>query len=657
MKVSRNWLQTYFEKPIPLADQLAELFTFHSFEVEGIEEHKGQNSKTADTVLDVKVLPDRAHYCLSHTGVSLEVAVLTGQPLKSGRLPPGPEASLTTKPTVEIEASKFCRRYMARYVELHASGSKLLASDPHACAMLEAIGERSINSVVDATNIVMFDTGQPLHAFDADQVKGTIVVRAARPGEKILLLDSSAGAGREVELLETDHVIADDLGPLAIAGVKGGKRAGITEATRRLIIESANFDPTAVRRTSTRLDLRSESSKRYENEITPELASSAMDNVCSMIAHNIPAAKFGPIVDEYPTTPRRTIIDFDPAYLEARLGVKVPLSEAKGILERMNISVVEKGKLWHLTIPFNRLDLTIKEDIVEEVGRIYGYDKIDGILPPRTDKPVAIEPMHYLCEKIRDILADHGFSEVNLYTLVAKGEIETAHPLAKDKAFARENLTDGMMACVEKNALNADLLGLDAIRIFEIGHTFSSKGEKTMLSLGFAQVKKVKGLKTIEIFDAFIKSLGTQLGVAIPESKIIQKANHIVCEIDLDHILASYKLPANASYKDFAGKPSSNRYTRFSLYPFIVRDIAVFVPESVQASDVWSAIEKGIADAKTAELLVRHSLFDTFKKGGKVSYAFRMVFQSMDRTLTDEEAGKIMEKAYTEVKEKGWEVR
>ncbi|MGC9605806.1 MAG: phenylalanine--tRNA ligase subunit beta [Minisyncoccia bacterium] len=643
MKISRNWLQSYFDKPIPPAGELAELLTLHSFEVEGLEKAGD------DDVLDVKILPDRAHYCLSHEGVAREISVLTKQPFEAGRNPPSPQASIDTKPTIKIEDPKFCRRYMGRYVELRPVEKFYVRSS----RLLEAIGQRAISPIVDATNLVMYDIGQPLHAFDADKVKGAIQIRAAKEGEKIVLLD-----GRELTLTSADHVIADDLGPLVVAGAKGGKRAEVSDKTTHLIIESANFEPTAVRRTSARHDIRSESSKRYENELTPELTAEGMDNVSALIKELSPEARFGPIVDVYPNEAKQTTIELDPALIEERLGVKVPLDEAKGILERMNIIISEKGKKWQLTIPFNRLDLAIPEDIVEEIGRIYGYEHVKGILPPKADKPVAVLPMFYLCEKIKNVLVAEGFSEVSLYTLVSKGEIETAHPLAKDKAFARANLTDGMTACVEKNALNADLLGLDAIKIFEIGHVFTSKGESAMLSLGAAQVKKVKGLKSEAILTEAVRSLATALGSDIPAPKAISKGVHSVCEISLDEVLKSFKLPPNVSYADLKfTAASANRYKRFSQYPFIVRDIAVFVPESVQADAVWQSIGKGIENAKAAELLARHSLFDTFKKDGKTSYAFRMVFQSMDRTLTDGEANKIMEKIYAEMKEKGWEVR
>ena len=504
----------------------------------------------------------------------------------------------------------------------------------------------------------MFDVGQPLHAFDADKVKGAIVVRAAKKGETIELLDSSEGTDRQVELLETDHVIADDLGPIAIAGVKGGKRTGVSDSTKRLIIESANFEPSAIRRTATRLDLRSEASKRYENEITPELAARGMESVSVLIQEASPLAKFGPVVDEYPTKPKQTTIGIDPAYIAERLGVEVPLDETKAILENLGIEIGMKGSRWNLAIPFERLDLTIPEDIVEEVGRIYGYDKIQGILPSKTDSPVVILPTFYLTEKIKNLLVEIGFSEVNLYSLVSKGEVETAHPLAKDKSFARANLVDGMTACIDKNVLCADLLGLSTIKIFEIGRVFTNKGEKTMLALGIAQIKKIKGFDADKAINDIITDINLKLGTDLADVEGQKSGTKVVFEIDLDDILKSFKMRDGASYADLRFVPASpNKYARFSLYPFIVRDIALFVQGNASAEDVRKIIIEA-AQKASGDLLVKGpDLFDSFSKDGKTSYAFRLIFQSMNKTLSDAEANVFMEKVYEAVKAKGWQVR
>ncbi|HEX7724376.1 MAG TPA: phenylalanine--tRNA ligase subunit beta [Candidatus Paceibacterota bacterium] len=660
MKVLHGWLQSYFEKPIPTAEQLEELFTFHSFEVEGLE--KGADTDGGSDVLDVKILPDRAHYALSHAGVALEISAITGQPLKANRIPPSPADTLIRKPEVRIEAPNFCRRYMARYAEI----ARIAPSNPHAVMMLNAIGQRAINAAVDATNVTMFDCGQPMHIFDADQVKGTIVIRAAKKGEKITLLDGGAAAAngtaggladREVELLETDHVIADDNGPIAIAGVKGGKYSGVTDKTTRIIIESANFEPTAVRRTSTRLNLRSEASKRYENEITPDLTSLGMTSVCGLVKHNMPEAAFGPLVDIYPNPVQKRVIELDPKLISNRLGVEVPATEAKAILAALQIEVVDKGPLWQLTIPLNRLDLTIAEDMIEEVGRIYGYEHVKGIVPPPIEGGVEVLPEFYIANLIRNELVGHGFSEVNLYTLVAKGHIETAYPLAKDKAFARANLTDGILACVERNALNVDLLGLDAVKVFELGHVFLKDSEKSMLALGVAQIKKVKGVNGQTIITDILAKLSAVLGTTL-EAKPVMKGNCAAVEVDLTPAIQSFKMPATISYTDLGfGPASSHTYKKFSVYPFITRDIAVFVTGSATDEEVWAEISARIATAGATKLLMRHALFDTFQKDGKTSYAFRMIFQADDRTLTDVEAAAIMDAIYSGVRAKGWEVR
>jgi len=648
MKVSRNWLQTYFEKPIPKATELAELFNFHAFEVEGIEEVDD------DSVLDVKVLPDRAHYALSHRGIAREVSVITGMPLKAHRIPTGPEATLTKMPEVRVENTQFCRRYMARYAEIPS----VKGSNPHAEAMLSAIGQRAIHSIVDATNIVMFDCGQPLHIFDADKVVGTIVVRNAKEGEKILLLDSVAGADREVALLATDHVIADDEGPIAIAGVKGGKRAGIVSTTRHLIIESANFDPTSVRRTSTRLNLRSESSKRYENEITPELTATGMNDVCALILHNISEAQFGPIVDTYPVKAKQTHIDFDPAYLEERLGITVPLADARDILMRLGVHVVEKKSSWQLSIPYERLDLMDPVDIVEEVGRVYGYDKVQSALPPALEDMVPMDKTFYWTEYLKDLLVTQGFSEAQTYTLVSKGHCEVSYPLASDKSALRERLTPKMGEVLTMNAHNADLLGLETVKVFEIGKVFPKSGEKVSIAIGVLQIKKKKGVTSESVLREVVARLEKISGASFA-ARFETIGGAMIAEADIS-------MREGSGVPSFKGKLSEldsglfskgKRYIPFSRYPFITRDIALFAPADTDEEMVQHVIQTSLRDSADKLLVKGPDCFDRFEKGGKKSFAFRMIFQAFDRTLSDEEVNGFMQALYTAVKGKGWEVR
>lgn len=659
MIVSRNWLQTYFKEEIPDANKLADLFTFHACEVESVEEVPENGELKSDTTLDLKVLPDRAHYALCHKGIAQEIAVITKLSANQ-RYVDEIKSSVDKKIEVSIEDSNFCKRYIARFIELNNIPKESPIWLKNA---LYSIGQRSINPIVDLTNYVMYDIGQPLHAFDADKIVGNITIRPAKQNEKITLLD-----GREITLTTEDSVIADEQGALVIAGAKGGKRAEIDSNTKRIIIESANFHPTKVRRTSTKYDIRSDSSKRFENEITPELAIHGMNNFCGLIQEMIPDAKLGPIVDIYPNPAKQTVIEFDPSYLKNRLGIEIPTEEAENILKGMGV-LIDKGHTypWSLTIPFERLDLSTSQDVVEEVGRIYGYDKIEGILPPNpelqsdnsdTNSTSKTLPIFYISELIKSFLVEIGFSEVSLYSLVKHGFIETAKPLAYDKAFARSNLTDGMLECVQKNVLNADLLGLEAIKIFEIGHVFTEEaGERTHLAIGVSQIKKVKGLKSQDLQDDVLKKLCEKLNLDIGGKTSKNKAGNIdVIEFDLTEMVEKYKTNFDITDLDFK-TVSTNRYTKFSLYPFIVRDIAVFVPESVTNEKVWEVIINSISTSKAKELLVRYSLFDTFKKEGRISYAFRMVFQSMDRTLTDEEISKVMENINWKMKESSWEVR
>jgi phenylalanyl-tRNA synthetase beta chain len=236
MKVSYNWLQEHFEKELPAPEKLVELLTFGAFEIEGVEDDG------KDTVLDVKVLPDRAHYALSHKGIAYEISALTNIKQKDQDFSEVPSTN-HKKAEVKNLAPEACLRYEARLIE----GVTVKESPKWLKEKLQVIGQRSINNIVDATNYVMYDRGQPLHAFDADKVVGGITIRFANKGEKITTLDN-----KDLVLDESMLLIADDTGPLAIAGVKGGNRAGVTESTKNIILESANFSASLVRKTSTK---------------------------------------------------------------------------------------------------------------------------------------------------------------------------------------------------------------------------------------------------------------------------------------------------------------------------------------------------------------------------------------------------------------------
>ena len=686
MKVSYKWLQTYFEKELPAPSVLADLFTFHSFEVEGVE-NVTTSDGTTDTVIDAKVLPDRAHYALSHRGIAEEIHILTGLPRKSSFAVDihAAEKIDTTTSSVQatIEDVTFCRRFIARRVEGIDNGPSPAWLVRH----LEAIGQKPISLIVDITNFVKFDTGHPLHAFDADKVVGNLVVRRAKQGEQVTLLDK-----KTVTLTTEDYVVADDMGALDIAGIKGGERAEITSATKNILVIVPNCAPSPIRRTSTKYAIRNESSKRFENEVTPELAMDAMVETTALIAQIAPEARTGKLTDQYPTHLPSTTISLTRAYVNQKLGVVVPQAECDEILKRIGItnssaSDQSTGDQLVLAIPAHRLDLTIPEDIVEEIGRVYGYDNVKGSLPDMPSFVPQPEPLFSVSQKIKSVLVSLGYSEVYLYTFVAKGDITIAYPLASDKGALRTDLVENMHKSLDMNSKNADLLGLDTVKMFEIGSVFTKDNtsndssnisreigreiggnaqskETKMLALGISQIKKIKGFDIQKYLQdelaAFAKELGVDVGAG--KSTYVAGSKEIIWTIPVDALINQLHVKGVdlGAFTQFAQAPKQVRFKPFSIYPFIVRDIAVFTSATQEAVDV--EILKGIADAGATELIARKALFDVFTKAlpdgtSKTSFAFRIVFQSFDKTLSDEEVNKIMESVYSRVKEQGWEVR
>lgn len=637
MKASYAWLQSYFADPLPAPDELAALLTEHVFEVEGIE-RVGE-----DAVFDFKVLPDRAHYLLSHRGLAREIGVMIGRRIADAvphEVPDGGAGATG----VRIEAHDFCRRLVVRRFE-NVGGD----APEELRARLEAVGQKPINALVDISNYVMLDIGQPSHVLDADKVRGELVVRYARPGERIAVL-----GGREVELLPDDAVIADDEGPLEIAGVKGGERAAVTEATRRVIVHCGNYAPVPVRRTSTRLDLRSDASKRFENEITPALAEEGLRHLAASIASSCPDAKAGPVTDLYPVARKVDPVEVTAEQVSAMLGVPVAAEEIADLMARMDCVVEAEGGRIRITPPSDRFDLVMPADVADEVGRMRGYNALPGVLPPDLGAQQEQDPLFWYGEKLRGVLAARGYSEVQLYAFAPQGSFGITYPLAEDKAFLRENLADRLVERLAFNRRNADLLGLDAVKLCEIGQVFPPEGERSAFVLGVALTRLRKGEAAEDILREDLHAVSDALGIAVPD-RTDSVEGGAVCEVDLAALLA--QLPPPGRLADLALLPMSpTRYAPFSPYPFVARDIALFVPDGVARDQVQEVI-----DGAAGPLRVRSWVFDEFVKqtdaGARHSYAFRVVFQAPDRTLEDAEVNAAMERVAAAVSGHGWEVR
>ena len=595
MKISYNWLQTYFKDKLPAPSKVAEAFTFGAFEIENVESVGNVAGAGIDSVLDLKVLPDRACYALSHRGAAYELSAITGQ--KSTVDFAGTEfdvekITLDEVVSVIIEDKKLCQGYLARRINnVTVESSPLWLGE-----RLGAVGQRAINNIVDATNYVMLDIGQPLHAFDADKIKGGIHVRLAKDDETIELLPEKGGLilSRNVTLLNTDLIIADDQGPIAIAGVKGGLRAGVTASTKNLIIESANFEPVSVRRTSTRLALRNEASKRFENGLAIELAKRAIEEVSMIIKNMCPGALIGPVDDKSVKPKKPKTISVSAEFISDRLDATLKESELEDIFARLQIGFQKKTKSYVLNVPLLRLDLNLPEDIVEEVGRIYGYDKIAPAIPQKVSTAPAVNQLAYWTEKIKDVLYKHGFSEVQTYSLVAKSQteapdpVEIQNPLASDKNFLRDNLHGGLLKALEQNGKNAALLGTDEIKIFEVGTVFDQSGERLSLGIGafIAKNIKKKDQETALILDKVVQAISKAIGVDVRVHKTATEAGQIN-EINLSEIISTLKKAKDWDIKCFGGE---TKYVPFSVFPTAARIIGLRISETLIACGLMAAV-------------------------------------------------------------------
>ena len=629
MKVSYNWLNKYFDGKLPAAEAVAEAFTFHAWEIEEIEKKDG------DTVLDVKVLPDKAMWGLSHRGIAKDLSVILNTPLSKDVL--ADKVSLETDSTINIVLeTNDCRRFAAARI----AGVKVGPSPEWLQTALEAIGQRSINNIVDASNYVMFDLGQPSHAFDAKQVGiSGFKVRNARAGEKLIGLDQI-----EYTFSEADTVICrndtDEI--LSIAGLKGGQHSGISPDTTEVIIEVANWDPLITRKTGQRLKLRTDASRRYENGIVPEMVPYGLRAVVDLILEIA-----GGEIKGYSETINNTTVvkpvDVSLSKINSVLGLSLTTNEVSDILDRFGWQYTTANDEFSITPPFERTDLVIPEDVIEEVGRIYGYQHIIAITP----NPVPLLEVNkrfYYSEVVRDTLITLGFSEIYTSSFRESDEVKLANAFAADKGYLRSTLLKNMSEALAKNAPNADLLGVRQIRIFEIGTVFNSSGEHLMLSIGVQSPSGYKTKSDEPALQEALKSLNEALGQTIQEDN-----EGGMIEINLGVLID--QLPAVSNYQSYIATPDIT-YRPFSSYPAIVRDIAMWVSNEEDGADITSTLK-----VAAGSLCVRITLFDRFEKDGRISYAFRLVFQSSDRTLTDNEINPVMEKVYESAKERGWEVR
>lgn len=645
MKVVHSWLKDYLGDALPTPAQVEELLTFHSFEIDGLEEVEGE------MVIDISVLPNRASDCLCHRGVARELASLLDVPLSHDPLTTKPDLAVTDAISIQIESASQCPRFSASLI----TGVEVKDSPAWLQARLKALGVRSINNIVDATNYVMFAIGEPIHAYDADlfkQVDGkwNFVIRSARPGETVSLL---AEAGKEedriVELVGTELLIVDGATdtPIGLAGVKGGRYAGVHAGTKNIIIEAAHFNPITTRKTARRLGIVIDASKRFENEPSRELISYTQAEIVKLIT-DIAGGTFAGVADVYLEEKHNPEVTVPMVRVNALLGLTLSSAEMEHILKRIGATVVRAtSDSFTVVGPWERNDLNIAEDFIEEIGRIHGLHHVVSVVPEKV--PLSeVNVRQFYTEAIRLELIQNGFSEVITSSFTTKADIQLQNALAADKTYLRNSLRKNIIAVLDANFVHTDVIGVEDIRVFEIGTVFDKTETSVSEHVSIALGVRTKGNGYNPKDDVILKTACDTVDLMLG-TKLDWKCEKGVVEANLSVVL--HDLPVPSSYGVFISKAPAT-YKPVSVYPAMSRDIALWVQEGEMAATVESTIYQA-----AGELCVRLSLFDTFTKDGRTSYAFRLVFQSFEKTLTDTEVTIYMDAVYAVTKANGWEVR
>lgn len=797
MKFSKNWLQDYITESLPANEVISDTLNKKAFEVEEVIE------LTDDTVFDIKVLPNRAHDSLGHHGMAYELCSCFGFTFKSDIRDKENDSFFNKHiPNVAVAISdeKACTRFMSVRID----GVVVGESPVWLRKRLEAIGQRSINNIVDITNYVQFALNKPMHAYDARSIKGTLCARFARLGESLVTLDE-----KSLSLDEKTLVIADDEKVLGLAGIKGGKYSGIQADTTSVILESANFDPVLIRKTAQKYNLKTDASKRFENGIANNLVIEGLHMTANVIQEICKDAKKGLVTDIYPKKDTSYFVGISKNEVNAILGASYTDDDIQKTLTQLSLPFeilipdtymkemyptligtgyknpssmredaprvfscsslvsylykgiwmpslsidkyvfskkitkedlsfgdlvfansgegkiryesveflrgtkvpagvdhvgmyIGDGKIIHATkakmmthvetveeftngrsvvgygrivdnlneeryvvrVPSVRLDIRIKEDLAEEIGRILGYEKLIPVLPNLNRVGMVHKRMYYE-NKVREILLQNEFSEVITYTFGNEGDVAIVKGLAEDKEKLRSSLGKGMLSSMLLNLYNAPLLGLKTVKLFEFGNVFIksqssddiSKKESTSSEIRYMSLAIDDGAKKssfTENVEMTLSAIKRTLGVDEIEYTTVSTKPYVI-ELDFDTLIAHLPEPTTYEAHSFSNV-SAISYKPVSSYPFITRDIAVWVSDTVTWEDI-STLCSQVGNT----LVTRVSLFDTFSKEidgvRKTSYAFRLVFQSYEKTLTDEEVNNHMEAYYTVLKEKGFEIR
>ena len=604
-----------------------------------------------DILFDLEVNPNRPD-AMSVLGVARDVAARYKLPFNIPT-PKFKERDLPQDIKADIQAPDLCGHFTLKL--LH--GINLKAAMPEISKRLIACGMRPLNAIVDISNYVMLELGQPTHAFDLEKVPESYFgIRFAKDKEKILTLD-----GQERELISSDGIIVNssDQG-ISIAGVMGGSSTEVSDSTKTVAIEAAWWQPLNIARTSKRLGLRSEASARFERGVDPELAELALARIAELTQKAGAEIGLGTIKDSG-NLPQTKKLKFRVSEIKRHLGIEIDSKTARQLLSSIGFQVKRGKNELDVEVPSYRLDTELEIDLVEEVARMHGYEKIPRTVP----RPVTaggLNPAQRKKREVVDLLKGFGLSEVLCLPFLAPGDLEKAgiqapgititNPLVKEESILRSSLRPGMLKIVAYNASRQ----MQGVRIFELGKVFQPKEaelpqedeyltvvlsgadaqESAACLKGLAEALEIEikiqnsvisGLHPTRAAQVFLASGEVELGVLGEIDPIVSEAfgipERVAClELNLDMLLDAAK-----------GRPI---YNPPSKYPAADFDLAFWVNKEISSQDLQEAVKQA-----AGELAVSVQLFDVFRSDQKRSLAYRILLQAPDRTLTDKEVSQI----------------
>ncbi len=636
-----------------------------------------------DTILDFDILPNRAHDCLSYEGMAREICAMEGRGFKQKEQKLKTSKNSQQLIEIKIVDKKLCPRYLGAVLDK----IEVKPSPRWLQNRLIASGMEPINNVVDITNYVMLETGNPLHAFDFNQIadqkdKVELVIRTAAENEKLTLLDEKV-----LELTKNDLVVANGEKPLALAGIKGGKNSGINAETKRIVLEAANFNALNIRKTRQYFGLNTESQARFEKDITPQLAERAFLRAIELL-EKYATAELLVTVDNNPTQVKTQTVKLELEQLEKLFGQKIKKETALKILKNLGFELTQKSaNAFAVKAPYWRLDIEGQEDLFEEIGRVVGYEQIKEV-PAVAEVVLPYQNETRLLEwQLKDLMTSQGFDEIKTYSFYSEKDAENMDiakskhwqiiaPSSEDLALMRLSLYPAMLKSVSLNAKHYDEFSLFEIgKIYQRTKTGDSAEKQQLIASVFN--KSLSGedlfLELKGALEAVLNDLGVnnfqfvaaqkdQLFQPGQLAQVLSKDGKVLAEIGVikPAFAKKYSIKKTVAVmaldleKVLALRKVKKEFKQLAKFPVVLRDLSFFVPKFTEAAVVEKMIKK--ATDKTLQEL---ELFDLFwdKNKKMKSMAFHLSFGFEDKTMTSEEADERVGKVIKALEKAGFEMR